>query len=370
MANALPTCQLRLLSRVVSTILQPAFFWIDTLYVPVKPVETRNAAIRQMRETYESAYAVLVIDGGIRMISTVVSDEELFIRISCSGWVRRLWTYQEMILAKRLFIVLATVNLAQAEKSILRGIRNPNSGAMSGSSYSSSIALEASAFLRTPRTKRLEGLDREGPSLTIDFGSVWEDVQWRSTSRMFDEPIVLATVLDEDIGLILDLPAEQRMLKILSKQSKFPPYMIFPTLPRMSETSYRWAPPSLMIPGSMDAEKMHHMNTSGSWHPEGLLVSFPGFVLNVKDLFPNYTSHSTSPPMKYSMMIFMKDIETGRWYFALRELELGLSYEERWARSIFEDLTHPAIILSCPVSELSLKNSGDAETQFWDGVIE
>lgn len=372
MANALPTCQLQLLSRAVSTILQPALFWIDTLCVPVKPLEARNAAIRQMRETYESADAVLVIDGGVRMISTVVSDEELFMRIACSGWVRRLWTYQEMILAKKLFIVLADgiVNLAQAEKSILHYIRNPDTGAMSGSSYSSSIALEASAFLRTLRTKPLEGLDREGPAprLTVDFDSVWEGVQWRTTSRMSDEPIVLATVLDEDVGLILDLPAEQRMQKILSKQSTFPPYMIFAPIPRMSESGYRWAPPSLMIPGSMDASKMHHNNTLGSWHPEGLLVSFPGFVLNVKDLFPN-TSHSTSLPMKYAMMIFMKDIETGRWYFAIREFESWLSNEERWASTVFEDLTHPAIILSCPVSELSLKNSSDAETQYWDGVI-
>lgn len=368
MANALPICQLRLLSKIVSTIQQPAFFWIDTLCVPVKPVELRNAAIQHMRETYESAYAVLVIDGGVNMISSLVSNEELYVRIACSGWVRRLWTYQEMILAKELYIVLAdgTVNL-EREKSILLYTRNPETGAMSASSYSSSIALEASAFLRTLRSGSLEGLDRKGPCLAIDFGSVWEGVQWRSTSRMSDEAIVLATVMDVDVGLILDLPAERRMQKILSMSYRFPPYMIFAPIPRIPVPGYRWAPPSLMIPGSMDASKLHHMNTLGSWHPEGLLVSFPGFVLNVRDSFPD-TSHSTSLPMEYSMMIHMKDVKTGVWYFAIRVFESWLSDEERWESTTFKDLTHPAVILSCPVSQLSLMNNG-AETQHWDGVI-
>lgn len=137
--------------------------------------------------------------------------------------------------------------------------------------------------------------------------------------------------------------------------------MIFFILFWMLEISYRWVFFFLMILGSMDVEKMYYMNILGSWYLEGLFVLFFGFVFNVKDLFLNYIFYLIFLFMKYFMMIFMKDIEIGRWYFVFCELELGLFYEEWWVRFIFEDFIYLVIILLCFVLEFSLKNSGDVE---------
>jgi len=56
-----------------------------------------------MRRTYESARKVLVLDSELEVASIDTSPEELLMRISCCGWMRRLWTLQEGALAKELF---------------------------------------------------------------------------------------------------------------------------------------------------------------------------------------------------------------------------------------------------------------------------
>lgn len=55
-----------------------------------------------MRDVYTQAERVLVYDSELMASTAEASYEELNMRISCSRWVRRLWTVQEAVLAKRL----------------------------------------------------------------------------------------------------------------------------------------------------------------------------------------------------------------------------------------------------------------------------
>lgn len=58
--------------------------------------------LEQMREVYTHAERVLVFDADLMASTAEASYEELNMRIPCSRWIRRLWTLQEAVLAKRL----------------------------------------------------------------------------------------------------------------------------------------------------------------------------------------------------------------------------------------------------------------------------
>ena len=73
-------------------------FSIDTLCVPSKG-EFRRVVMSRMRKTYGNAWKVLVLDSELEVASMDTIPEECLMRITCSGWMRRLWTLQEGALA-------------------------------------------------------------------------------------------------------------------------------------------------------------------------------------------------------------------------------------------------------------------------------
>lgn len=339
--NALPRCQVDVLFQAIKQIDSVHGFWIDTLCVPLRPAESRRSAIRLMRQTYSEAYAVLVLDHGIMQIESSVSPEELFMRIACSSWLRRLWTFQEGLMAKKLRFLLTDkiVNMRIVFDRMTKG---------STVEYPNVIALEASAFFRYMRSN----WDWTDPDKRMTFGSLWEALQWRSTSKRTDEPICLAPLFGIDVGLILELPEEERLKRLYSLQKSFPPYLIFSRGARMNEVGYRWAPPSLMIPRALETSKMYHMADEGKWHPEGLLVSFPGFVFEMPG----------NGPQDIELSIHFKDHETGIWYLMNGECDDSLRSEGRWDEMYFKGLSSAAVILSCPLAQL-------ADMQMWDAVL-
>ncbi len=337
--NTVPACQLEFICEAVKQVGPVDGIWFDTLCVPLRPEESRKAAIRLMRRTYTEAYAVLVLDHGVMQIESSVPYEELFMWITCSGWLRRLWTFQEGLMAKKLRFLLKdkVVNILEVFDLMTNE---------STSEYPSTVALEASAFFRYMRSN----WDWTNPDKRMTFGSLWEALQWRSTSKRSDEPICLAPLFGLDVDMILDLPEEDRLRKVYSLQKSFPPYLIFSRGARMSEVGYRWAPPSLMIPRALETSKMHHMADEGRWHPKGLIVAFPGFIFDM----PQGESHD------FEQMIHFKESATGRWYLMYGEFDDSLRDEGRWDEMYFRGLVSAAIIVSCPLAQLADMNEWDA----------
>jgi hypothetical protein len=75
---------------------------MDTLCVPRSPSEVYKEAINKMRDVYANAERVLVLDSELMASTAECSYEEINMRILCSTWIRRLWTIQEAVLAKKL----------------------------------------------------------------------------------------------------------------------------------------------------------------------------------------------------------------------------------------------------------------------------
>ena len=85
--------------------------WIDTLCIPSRPhaqicphtteLTCRKIAISRLKEAYQDAPKVLVLDWEIERSNTCYPEETLM-RIAISAWMKRLWTFQEAILSKEL----------------------------------------------------------------------------------------------------------------------------------------------------------------------------------------------------------------------------------------------------------------------------
>lgn len=103
-ANAVAACQLSSIFRAVQGLPgcdSTTTIWLDTLCCPVELEEMRKKAIVKMRETYAQAKSVLVLDSQLRPFSfDDLSLIELTIRMFCSGWMSRLWTWQGRALSE------------------------------------------------------------------------------------------------------------------------------------------------------------------------------------------------------------------------------------------------------------------------------
>ncbi|KAK7987189.1 hypothetical protein PG988_002177 [Apiospora saccharicola] len=99
--NALPLCVIRELRQLVNKVPHEEDnldipFWLDTLCIPRKSEKLRKEAILRMREPYEQALHVLVIDAYLRShVASERSPFEMLARIQVCAWSQRLWTFQE-----------------------------------------------------------------------------------------------------------------------------------------------------------------------------------------------------------------------------------------------------------------------------------
>ena len=110
--QALPYCQLASIQLIANDLSHsnitiptnslPTPFWIDTLCLPIQR-SSRFNALRHVREVYRCATKVVVLDPSLYQRS-VASFEDCIIRIRYSAWKQRLWTLQEGILARELYI--------------------------------------------------------------------------------------------------------------------------------------------------------------------------------------------------------------------------------------------------------------------------
>lgn len=69
--------------------------------MPVSPQEMWKKAMNRLRKPYQDAAVVLVMDSYLYTKSTTEIDPlEMWARLLCCSWSRRLWTFQEARLAR------------------------------------------------------------------------------------------------------------------------------------------------------------------------------------------------------------------------------------------------------------------------------
>lgn len=242
---------------------------MDTLCVPVKNQKLREKAIVKMRDIYECASNVM--DAELMQHSAERDYREISSRISCSSWLRRLWTLQEAVLNKNLLFQFSNRAIYVGNESkLFADQRQDNSAhpwdlvAWECNRYSFDFPKFTAYFNRAQQ---------------INF--LWDAVETRTTSRSGDEMLCLAILLGLDVEILQQEPDAFTVKKFWSlHQDGVPASILFLQGPKLPDDGYGWAPASLMDLKIMGNDS----GKSARVTPRGLLVEYPAFHLAQ---FPN-----------------------------------------------------------------------------------
>ncbi|KAI9804773.1 MAG: hypothetical protein M1825_001141 [Sarcosagium campestre] len=280
-------------SRGQEADLQPLYFWIDTLCVPLNPKECRKNAIANMRSIYSRATRVLVLDAELMQSTTKSSPEEKLSRITCSTWIRRLWTLQEAALARSNFFQFAEETVIILDDPAL-----PPGESVYAQWYDNEVMYYAHLFKFNwwKLAPALTELNR------INY--VFHALKARSTSHVEDEPICLATLLDLDLKKLLEPPDEYRMKQLWTLCHQLPAAILFLPGKKLTDEKFGWAPASCMDCANLGIPQ----SVPATVTPEGLHVTLPGFVLH------------TTPPSAKSLITCELD---GNIFYIRQNVKLG-----------------------------------------------
>jgi hypothetical protein len=250
--------------------------WIDTLCVPLS--QHRKLALQAIEKTYRHADIVLVIDLELTNTRWNAPLQELSIRAGICGWSRRLWTFQEAVLARdRLYFQFqgGAVNLwHETMESLDRSHRE-----MSAHRRSDTAVM---VFLRR-RTKPFF----ENESGLFTFMWMAGSLLFRRTSKQRDEPFCLAAALELDTSRILRFDTvEERMREFWRMMPSIPSTIFFLGGDKLQFPGYRWAPQTLLQPMSNPSVRWRGEETTrmAQWDETGygVRVSLPGFLIRLK----------------------------------------------------------------------------------------
>lgn len=279
-------------------------FWIDTLCIPVQEEhqEIRALAIMSMKEIYEDAFRVLVLDSEMQA-SLQGTRAEPFMRILLSPWMRRLWTLQEAVYAQQLCVKFADsiFDIKAAYKKYINintrkfgGWVDPRKRehfyrlppAQARSVYWNFTDLRVNVIDRPDFkmigmkiTREVPYADRDIRKRCTAIMQAYTAAVYRSTSRKEDYFICMASLLGWDLSLLHGVPFEKRMHALLSTETHLPQGLLFMMGPRMTEPGWTWAV------NHFGSSKFVDINSPlGDTEParvteRGLVVQYPGLAL-------------------------------------------------------------------------------------------
>ncbi|KAL4935029.1 hypothetical protein BDV06DRAFT_229207 [Aspergillus oleicola] len=308
-ANTLPQCQLDRIQRLIEAIpwagrrsipTNPNLsdgigFWMDTLCLPVSNKTLKDRAIASMRHVYSNAKAVLVLDDWLQQITSDAHPLDVIARVYQPNWLKRLWTHQEGFLPGLLYFQFRDrcVEIHELKDRLGQCVKE-----MQGRG----IYLSFPQFANMRLVEQYTWLEFAFKDAFSDPSKKWTlykplsaALSERKTSKLADETICLATIVDVPVTELLKIPskpdpvsAQERMEKFLLLLGRFDTGIIFNNYPRLEKRGFRWAPRSLLNcrkgmitywgrdTGSEDAAPF-----GAERHGQlGLLVHYRGFLVN------------------------------------------------------------------------------------------
>ncbi|KAK3319709.1 hypothetical protein B0T19DRAFT_404277 [Cercophora scortea] len=231
----------------------PTYFWIDTLCIPPSDKRLRQKAIGSMGEVYAGAESVLVLDAGLQTIThQSLPAYETSARIAVSAWMTRCWTYQEAVLARRMFFQFAD------------GVFDVMTAYWTGP-LTQSARLDAGRVWRDHDETALRQLftwfdvlptliETDDPggykmreAAHVNFMNIWNALAERHTTKSGDRVLNLAVLSYMFIADMFKLKEEERLESVVAAQ-EYIPLTMFVTPGTYSVENYGgkilWQPPA------------------------------------------------------------------------------------------------------------------------------
>ncbi|KAI9373784.1 hypothetical protein BJX61DRAFT_541453 [Aspergillus egyptiacus] len=288
-ANALPHCQLQRLAGLIQGLRNRGYnsslFWIDTICVPPDSAglkEAQDSAMGLMRETYEHATAVLVLDSSLYGSTSIGKwPAENLMRIFCSRWTSRMWTYQEGVLAKSLYFQFSDTSIELGEE-----VQRLKDGANR----------IHQATIVAPLLKMYDAirfLGNKESTFEENFVAACSSLGDRTTSVPSDEPLCLGTLLGLDVLHIAQTPPHLRMQEFWRMLPCVPTSILDSHLDRLDVPGLSWAPKTFLR--SIQAQTRHGLPShweggmgigkAESITDNGLMIQRPGLLAKAGSIF-------------------------------------------------------------------------------------
>ncbi|KAI0676868.1 hypothetical protein C8Q78DRAFT_50871 [Trametes maxima] len=322
----MPTCVVARLAALARTLLPDSgALWLDSLCVPERKAP-RKLALRLMAKSYQDAAKVLVIEECIRTQCSLGKPwEENLFRIRTSGWLRRVWTLQEGLLARELYFEftdgVVDVEEHLALKSSAKTATGPPENGTPGRDSSRLYHRMVPALLAF--RARDQSVKAGRP---IAVHEVVELLQLRSTTKAEDEIIAISSLLPLNVDTLLAIggpdAAQGRMKEfLLQTQQASRGLPMTRGTPRLTLPGYTWAPRALAA--ALDPTCYHW--GMGTCTANGLLAEYfvamfqqPVFVVpSLWDgwLTGRYTpasaqSDSDSEPVQFTLAVEYQGVST------------------------------------------------------------
>lgn len=288
--KGLPKCQIERLHAIAGKkLVYGSWFWIDGLCVPRRE-PYRNTAVQLMKSTYRNPSGSVVLDNSLRHVS--VSDAPLRIgwTLYASGWMGRLWTYQEGMLPP-----WVDLELTDGYCDLYQLVQNLYSLFQSGKNESLVSAILARDLLAA--LQKVRPLDqwhqyRDKARRLVD---VFNALTRRLTSRPEDQLLVISLLLDLNTHEIMAEIGEARWGKLYLLLENIPWTIIFDRRPKLSSIpGFSWAPKTWISSGR--DEYLHYSETLASCTEQGLQIALMVLVLDeVCESTERYLSISVGP---------------------------------------------------------------------------
>jgi hypothetical protein len=215
-----------------------------------------------------------VLDSELLQISMNAPAAELLIRISCSGWMRRVWTLLEGVLAAPTLHVqlhggaIKIAELSRAEKQSWEKI----------GCVAHSLGVDVGIFYEDLTVMRLSFQRWSSSSANAHaFGFALHGFAGRSTSWIGDDYLCLGILmgLDQDaIAKLYDTQVIDRPAVLLGALKDVPHGLLFCPGPKLEKPGLRWAPANLW-----DARPYMVSRPASLYEYDGIEVTYPGYLL-------------------------------------------------------------------------------------------
>jgi Heterokaryon incompatibility protein (HET) len=402
--NSLPKCQLSYIRRRAANISTshsslmtnlraggsenpPLLIWLDTLCCPIEPAQLKTLALNQMRSTYAGAQEVLVLDASLQCFDFhKIGLVESLARFYTCGWMNRLWTLQEGILARRLWVQFKDGSFDLDQLMLKLSVANEKdvriqpflfdllkeTRSLRPSIFYSKMSLSKQAQSRSEEEKT--NIGRKLVQLEVALA-------YRSVSVPADEALCIGTLLDlpavDDSKASGNASARMgRIWQLIAKTYGGIPQQILTFVrPGLEEEGLRWAPRTILgqgkrLSGQPSNDLASRDSKLGYLRPEGLVVEFPGIELGFKESGDKMIRNPWTALGQFpdSRMFFRGEDEVRLQVCAIRSTSQdGETPEQRNQSKLF--LRNTVRRARCALILLNDQTAGEYPQRCWDGLI-
>ena len=231
-----------------------------------------------MAGVYAQASDVLVLDSKIQQVSLDLSIEELLLRVSCCGWMRRVWTLLEGSLGSQKLCV----QFLDGPRRLLDARVKLRNDWVARSFVTNSIFSDVGLFHDDLEFMRKafnspSYLPGDINAQSHAFGVALHGFIGRATSWKGDELICLAILLGLSPAAVRefrDTAVEDREFRFLSLWKNIPMGLLFCSGPKFEQPGYRW-----MRRDFWRARPYAYFRPARLRPDVGLEFTLPGFVM-------------------------------------------------------------------------------------------